>query len=134
MHRIAGCRIVRCCVLLVVGLAEAGVLMGQTTDSEGTESTRLKAAAIMEQARRVLPQLDGRVSIRGLEQPVEILRDRWGIAHIYAQNSHDLFLAQGYSMAMDRLFQVDLWRRIGREKRPNCLVRRVFRPIALPGC
>ena len=46
-----------------------------------------------------------------LDQPVEILRDRWGIAHIYAQNEHDLFFAQGYNVARDRLFQLELWRR-----------------------
>jgi penicillin amidase len=42
---------------------------------------------------------------------VEILRDRWGIAHIYAQSEHDLFFAQGYNAARDRLFQLELWRR-----------------------
>ncbi len=47
----------------------------------------------------------------GLREPVEILRDRWGISHIYARNEHDLFLAQGYSAARDRLFQLELWRR-----------------------
>jgi penicillin amidase len=43
--------------------------------------------------------------------PVEILHDRWGIAHIYAKNEHDLFFAQGYNVARDRLFQLELWRR-----------------------
>jgi penicillin amidase len=52
-----------------------------------------------------------RLAIAGLDQPVEILRDRWGIAHIYARNEHDLFLAQGFSAARDRLFQLELWRR-----------------------
>src|SRR3974390_3093975 len=49
--------------------------------------------------------------IPGLNQPVEILHDRWGIAHIYARNEHDLFLAQGFNAASDRLFQLELWRR-----------------------
>src|SRR6476619_5149472 len=48
---------------------------------------------------------------RGLAQPVEILKDRWGIAHIYAKNEDDLFFAQGYNVARDRLFQLELWRR-----------------------
>src|SRR6185295_14469550 len=48
---------------------------------------------------------------RGLSQPVEILRDAAGISHIYAKNEHDLFFAQGYSAATDRLFQLELWRR-----------------------
>jgi penicillin amidase len=47
----------------------------------------------------------------GLSQPVEILRDRWGINHIYAQNEADLFFAQGYAAAKDRLFQFEMWRR-----------------------
>ena len=44
---------------------------------------------------------------------MEILRDRWGVPHIYARDTHDLFFAQGYITARDRLFQIDLWRRIG---------------------
>jgi penicillin amidase len=51
------------------------------------------------------------LSLSGLQQPVEILRDKWGISHIYAKNEHDLFFAQGYNVARDRLFQLELWRR-----------------------
>lgn len=51
------------------------------------------------------------VPVPGLGEPVEILRDPWGIAHIYAKNEHDLFFAQGYNAARDRLFQLELWRR-----------------------
>jgi penicillin amidase len=53
------------------------------------------------------------VTLAGLQKPVEILRDRWGVPHIYAQTVDDLFFAQGYVAARDRLFQIDLWRRIG---------------------
>jgi penicillin amidase len=49
--------------------------------------------------------------IDGLEQPVEILKDRWGISHIYAQSEADLFFAQGWNAARDRLFQLEVWRR-----------------------
>jgi penicillin G amidase len=52
-----------------------------------------------------------KISLPGLNQPVEILRDKWGIAHIYAGTEHDLFFAQGYNVARDRLFQLELWRR-----------------------
>ena len=52
-----------------------------------------------------------RMQERGLQQPVEIIRDRWGVNHIYAKNEHDLFFAQGYSAAQDRLFQLEIWRR-----------------------
>lgn len=51
------------------------------------------------------------VPLHGLDQPVKILRDKWGISHIYAATEHDLFFAQGYNVAHDRLFQLELWRR-----------------------
>lgn len=52
----------------------------------------------------------------GLKDSVEVIRDRWGVPHIYAKNAGDLFFAQGYIVAQDRLFQIDLWRRIGTGK------------------
>ena len=58
-----------------------------------------------------LPQVDGSLTVTGLLQPVRVVRDRWGIPHIQAQNAHDLFFAQGFVQAQDRLFQMDLWRR-----------------------
>ena len=51
------------------------------------------------------------VSLESLKAPVEIFRDSWGINHIYAENQHDLFFAQGYAAAKDRLFQFEIWRR-----------------------
>ena len=51
------------------------------------------------------------ISINGLKDSVEILRDEWGINHIYAKNQQDLFFAQGYAAAKDRLFQFEIWRR-----------------------
>jgi penicillin G amidase len=51
------------------------------------------------------------LTVVGLEKPVEIIRDEFGVNHIYAQNEHDLFFAQGYSAAKDRLFQFEIWRR-----------------------
>ncbi len=53
------------------------------------------------------------LQIKGLKEPVEILRDRWGVPHIFAKNQDDMFFANGYMNARDRLFQIDLWRRIG---------------------
>ena len=55
-------------------------------------------------------QISSTVSIDGLDQSVEILKDKWGISHIYAGTEHDLFFAQGYSAARDRLFQFEIWR------------------------
>ncbi|MEO7529952.1 MAG: penicillin acylase family protein [Sediminibacterium sp.] len=56
-------------------------------------------------------QKNKRLTIKGLHAPVEILRDKWGVNHIYAANEHDLFFAQGYCAAKDRLFQFEIWRR-----------------------
>jgi penicillin amidase len=53
------------------------------------------------------------ITLPNLRQPVEILIDRWGVPHIYAKNEADLFFAQGFNAARDRLFQIDLWRRRG---------------------
>ncbi|MEP7001122.1 MAG: penicillin acylase family protein [bacterium] len=49
--------------------------------------------------------------LAGLARPVEVLRDHWGISHIYATNEHDLFFTQGYTAARDRAFQFEMWRR-----------------------
>lgn len=51
------------------------------------------------------------LKIKGLIAAVDILRDSNGVNHIYAQNEHDLFFAQGYCAAKDRLFQFEIWRR-----------------------
>jgi penicillin G amidase len=58
-----------------------------------------------------LPQVSGSLAVPGVGEPVRIVRDRWGVPHIYARNEHDLFFAQGFVQAQDRLFQIDLWRR-----------------------
>jgi len=54
---------------------------------------------------------DETVTIRGLRAEVEILRDEWGVPHIYATCTEDLFFAQGFAVARDRLFQLEMWRR-----------------------
>jgi penicillin amidase len=80
--------------LAVSALAVATPVSGQGTDD--TPSPRPAAEVL---------------AVPGLEGEVEILRDRWGIAHIYADSEHDLFFAQGWSAARDRLFQLEIWRR-----------------------
>jgi penicillin amidase len=64
-------------------------------------------------AHKALAKVSGQLRIQGLDRPVNVLRDRWGVAHIYAQNQHDLFFAQGVVAAQDRLFQMELWKRAG---------------------
>lgn len=56
-------------------------------------------------------QSSTKLAVKGLQAPVEVLRDQWGVNHIYAANQHDLFFAQGYCAAKDRLFQFEIWRR-----------------------
>lgn len=63
--------------------------------------------------RRSFAQVDGSLEVPGLRERVEIYRDLWGVPHIYAENEHDVFLAQGYVHAQDRLWQMELSRRIG---------------------
>src|SRR6185437_12633702 len=48
----------------------------------------------------------------GLDKPVRIDRDATGIAQIYADTPHDLFLAQGYVHAQERMWQMEVWRHI----------------------
>ena len=69
---------------------------------------------IKEMSRARLPKIDGQVYLKGLKDRVEIIRDEWGIPHIYAQNSNDLLFAQGFVHAQDRLFQMELNRKVAR--------------------
>ena len=63
--------------------------------------------------RRCWPKTNGQVSVDGLEAEVVVMRDDWGVPHIYASNPRDLFFAQGYVHAQDRFWQMEFWRRIG---------------------
>jgi penicillin amidase len=67
-------------------------------------------------SRAPLPQHNGELNIAGLQDNVEILRDEWGIPHIYATNFNDLFFAQGYTQAQDRWWQMEFWRHVGSGK------------------
>ena len=77
-----------------------------STAQQPTKSLNVKT-------REALSQISGKLVTVGLRAPVDVLRDRWGVAHIYATNQHDLFFAQGFVVAQDRLFQMELWKRAG---------------------
>jgi penicillin amidase len=62
-------------------------------------------------ARAALPALDGDLHLAGLSAPVTVRRDAHGVPHIDAATQDDLFVAQGYVTAQDRLWQMDLYRR-----------------------
>ncbi len=59
-----------------------------------------------------LPSDDGTLSVSSLSQPVSIIKDKWGTPHIKAQNPSDAYFAYGYTVAKDRLFQMDIQRRL----------------------
>ncbi len=65
-------------------------------------------------AQQIAPKIDQTVSLAGLKDAVIVRRDERGIAYIEAKNDADLFFAQGYVTAQDRLWQMDLYRRVAR--------------------
>src|SRR2546429_485291 len=93
-------RVFAACVLLVpIGLAAC------------RKSSGLKADREPETLLQRLAQTEGTIRVLGLKDQVRVVRDHSGVPHIYAKNVDDLFLAQGFVQAQDRLFQIDLWRR-----------------------
>jgi hypothetical protein len=86
-----------------------------------------KPSTLQELASRALARIDGELALRGLAGTVEVIRDTWGVPHIYAQSDEDLFFAQGYVAAQDRLWQMEIWRRAGEGR-----LAEVLGPQALP--
>jgi len=70
-------------------------------------------AQMHDKAVAAVAAINGTVQVPGLRMKVRVQRDRWGVAHIYAKSPHDLFFAQGFIVAQDRLFQMELWKRSG---------------------
>jgi penicillin amidase len=92
--------------VLALTLALAVVAFAQS-------SVQTAPASLEVRAKAALAVIRGTLNVHGLQQTVRVQRDRWGVAHIYAQNEHDLFFAQGFVVAQDRLFQMELWKRSG---------------------
>ena len=63
-----------------------------------------------------LPKDNGELATSKISEEVLIYKDSWGIPHIEAQNKHDAIFAYGYTVAKDRLFQMDLQRRLSQGK------------------
>ncbi len=61
---------------------------------------------------RSLPEIEGRLALEILKQPVDVYRDAWGVPHVLARNARDLYRAVGYVTAQDRLWQMDFNRRV----------------------
>ena len=78
----------------------------------GAQIGGLARALAIASGRRAHPQLEGRIRVRGVEGRVEILRDRFGVPHIFADREQDALFGQGFVHAQDRLFQIDGMRRL----------------------
>src|SRR5579883_2441415 len=78
------------------------------------------------QGWRTEPRRDGTLAVAGLGAPATIVRDRRGIAHITAASLHDVYYAEGYAMAQDRLWQMDMMRRLA-----EGTLAEVFGPVGL---
>jgi penicillin amidase len=91
-------------IKLVAPLLSVALIVCSAGCGSREAGTRAPAAA-------VVPQIDGAIAVDGLKAEVRVVRDRWGVPHISAANQDDLFFAQGFVQAQDRLFQMDLWRR-----------------------
>ena len=63
--------------------------------------------------RGSLPMIEGTVELAGIEAPVEIIRDREGVPHIFAGTTEDAYFGLGFAHAQDRLWQMEMSRRIG---------------------
>lgn len=94
--------------------AASGIVMLATASAATSAQTAIArtASARPANAQTANTQPAGSsLRVLGLQAPVDLVRDSAGIVHIRAQNEHDLFFAQGYSSARDRLFQLEMWRR-----------------------
>ena len=96
-------------VALAIVAAMLGTTPSSATPARATAPT--PADTLRDEAAKRLAQIDGTIQVPGLDSAVEVRRDRWGVPHIYARTEHDLFFAQGYVAAQDRLWQMEMWRR-----------------------
>src|SRR5216683_5103381 len=101
------------CGLVCLLILAAGPGSRAQTVPGGVQQGGLKQLSLNWRAQAALSVVRGTLKVKGLRQPVNVLRDRWGVAHIYARNQHDLFFGQGFVVAQDRLFQMELWKRSG---------------------
>jgi penicillin amidase len=104
-------------------VAKPGVQVGLILSG----ASGLLAAGYYWLLRRPQARANGKSTLVGLRAPVEVIRDRWGIPHIYAENDHDLMYAQGFVHAQERLWQMDYNRRLASGR-----LAEIIGPQALP--
>lgn len=92
----------RTALVLLVGVVLTTSVGGQQASGD-----------LVARAQKAVSPLEGEIKLQGLQQAVKVERDNWGVAHIYAANQPDLFFAQGFVAAQDRLFQMEMWKRAG---------------------
>ena len=98
LGRFSGSRLARWLTRIGLGTLGVGIVLA------GLAYARLRAS---------LPQTEGTIALPGLDQPVRVVRDRYGVPTIQAQTRRDAARALGFVHAQDRLFQMDLQRRLG---------------------
>ncbi len=75
-------------------------------------NTLLAKTVIRSKAKKGKPQFEGKLCLPGLENSVEVIRDQWGVPHIYARSKHDMLMTQGFVHAQDRMWQMEINRRL----------------------
>ena len=110
--------LVRLAVLVVLGLL----------------TVRSQSPRLDDLSKRALGRLDGEVTVRGLRGSVQVIRDRLGRAAHLRASADDLFFAQGYVAAQDRLWQMEIWRRSGEGRLAEILGPQAVAAIAWPAC
>jgi penicillin amidase len=92
---------------------------------------------LRERAKAALPPVEGEVRLSGLREPAQVLRDRWGVPHVYAGSVWDLYFAASYVVTSERLFQQDLMLRLANGRLSSMVgdvglpLDRFFRTIGL---
>jgi penicillin amidase len=112
-------KVARCAVPTVMAVV---LLLVSRAPSLSTHQTDLEALS-----RRALARIEGEIVVPHLRENVTIRRDEWGVPHITASSPEDLFFAQGYVAAQDRLWQMEIWRRTAEGR-----LAEVVGPSALP--
>jgi penicillin amidase len=87
---------------------KAGILAGALTAIAGSTAAGLWWQLL----KRPLPRVEGTMRVRGIDGPVTIRRDRWGVPHVQAGTPADVWFGQGFCQGQDRLWQLDLYRRV----------------------
>ena len=98
---------------IAIAAAATAAAIGTSPASASSRPTRAipTADTLRDEAAKRLAKIDGELAVPGLDSAVEVRRDRWGVPHIYARTQHDVFFAQGFVAAQDRLWQMEMWRR-----------------------